>query len=785
MREVIIVFHNHVDPVWARGFEESVYNGKFLTRGYMEIFDWMVDSFMNLEKEGFHYSEGQVLFWEKYLERHPDQEENIRRLVREGKLEFLMQGYLNSDTNYIPAEGIVRNFLLAQPFYKKYGEGYPVNQGFLWDEFGSSANLPQILKQFGANRVGGTKYRPCLEKYWVGIDGSKLPCIDEKLGSCNLDTAPILYVCARHPHCPKCGGYGCKECEGRGMINRHPFRKKEVLDILEQAAELQEDKHFILIGGEEVLPDPCITQAVAELNEKHQGEIQFRFGTLREYWECFGAEYEKEEKHYGEFQKDLNPVNQGGYLTRIEEKQRVRKAVYAMLQAEAAYAATLFQNKEQPKMPEQFEQAWKYLVLNMHHDAISGAHVDGAHKELMSYLKESEQIAAQYYVPEWNGHAVQKKVFKEKDQIHYKKLGRFDIAYDLRGMIHVLSEGEDVFGNYKQTITAPRTFEEPVRIGELFLQDDFGDVYGTYLFGEAIGLGQYHYGVMEEERAIIWRGNREVCDPAAPKVQWETRVEISEDGNRLNFTVKLDTDMENKRISVWIPVNDPDSKMAVYEIPFGFLEREFLTAAKAQEEIKNYFVPSLYEKTAVLPTGDYPTLHWIRHDITEERGVAVLNKGLPCNRYEPGCIVLGLIRTPQMQGVTVMPNADEVWDIQGAKSAGEHEFEFSVFPYYEKVTNGQLTRLGYRYNNAELPVPFQVEGELQVTAFKVAEDEKGFILRVFETEGKDSEMKITYTENHRTSVVMANEEEMDNMVVDGKEFHYQLHKHEILTLRIQ
>ena len=782
--EVVIIFHNHVDPVWARCFEDNAYNGQFLTRSYMDIFEWMLEEFIKLSGQGFCYSEGQVVFWEKYLERNPEKEEMIRKLVREGNLEFLLQGFLTCDTNYVPAEGIIRNYLLAQPFYKKYGEGKPVKQAFLWDAFGSGANLPQILKQFGADRVGGTKYRPCLEDYWVGIDGSSLPCIDRRLGSCNLNEKPILYVCARHPHCPVCGGYGCESCNGRGMLNKHPFRKEEVLEVLEQCASLQGKKKFVLIGGEEVIPDECIPEAVNELNEKYRDKAEFRFGLLQEFWEEYRQEYQAVGDDHTEPGKELNPVNQGGYLTRIENKQRIRRAVYLLLQGEAAYASELFKSGEKPHAPKDMQRAWKYLLMNMHHDAVSGAHIDFAQRELMDYLKEGEKIAASYYKGGKYGHIFERKSLLSKDGVHSKKLGQLEIKFDLQGIVSVTKGQEDLFGRFIHKLTAPRSGEEEVRIGELIIQDDIGDLYGTYLLGEYICLGKYHYCVMEEKNAIIWRGMRKTGDTSAPMLEWETRAEASNDGKRLDFTVRLNAEMSNKRVSVIIPVNDYSSDKAVYEIPFGFIERRYLTREEAEEEIRDYYVPSQYERTAILPLGDYPALHWIHHEISPETGVAVFNKGLPCNSYMPGCFILGLMRTPQLQGVTVMPHADEMWDITGVKSPGENIFEFSIYPHWEAVSNGELTKIGYRYNDAEIKVPFCIEGNAQVSAFKVAEDEKGFILRVFETEGCDSPIRIIYEGRRCTTVTKANEEVREEKI-EGSEFSYVLHKHEILSLRIE
>lgn len=781
-REVIAVFHNHIDPQWARCFDRPAYNGFFLTPSYMDIFSWLTEAFMELADDGFCFSEGQVYFWETYLKRHPEREAEIKKLLKEGKLEFLMQGLLVCDTNYAPAEGIIRNFLLAEPFYQRMAGKEHSRQGFVWDAFGSSANLPQILKLCGANRVGGTKYRPCLHDVWVGIDGTALPCIDWQLGSCNLAHAPILYECARHPHCPACNGYGCEECNGRGMLNIHPFQKEEVLEILRMSADYGEEKRFVLIGGEETVPDACILEAMRELNQSYQGEVSFRFGTFDEFWDYHHSKYEAALKQAVQPTEDLNPVNLGGYLTRIENKQRSREVCYALIQAEAAAARRFWNESESFINPGELEHAWKNLILNIHHDSIAGAHIDCGQNELMDLLDESERIA---YCYDYRKAPVKKPsgVIREKEFRAVKQLGKLRVTYDRKGILSIIKDGKDLFGTFLHRMGAPRFCEEEVRIGELMLQNDIGDFYGTYMLEDSICLGKFHYAVQEDDNAILWYGERNVHEYAASKLKWQVLVTPSADGERLDFTVDVDWNTSNKRLSVLIPVNDYNSCEAVWEIPYGYLKREFDPAVDQSEAIRPYHVPSRYETTAIKPSGDYPALHWVRHDIDETCGVAVLNRGLPCNKWEPGCFTLGLMRSPSLQGVTVMPHADEMWDIDDAREAGKHRFEFSVLPYTSPMSFHELTKLGYEYNRAGLELPFSVTGNAVITAFKVAESGDGVILRLYESEGQTSPVSVDFGEECSVMVVSPLEEMIDEAIT-ASNYQAVLHKHEILTLKI-
>ena len=60
--------------------------------------------------------------------------------------------------------------------------------------------------------------------------------------------------------------------------------KESVKETLLKAAEYGEKKKFVLIGGEEALPNSDIVDAVEELNTDYKGDVHFRFGTIEEFW---------------------------------------------------------------------------------------------------------------------------------------------------------------------------------------------------------------------------------------------------------------------------------------------------------------------------------------------------------------------------------------------------------------------------------------------------------------------------------------------------------------------
>ena len=786
-REVVVIFHDHLDPVWARCNDRPYQYNRIILRSYADVCDWIIQDYMKLADEGFVFSEGQAIIWETYMRRHPEDADKLKRLIEKGNLEFMRQGMSTVDSNYSPAEGIIRNHLLAEPFYQEMcGEDYwATKQAFLWDAFGNSANMPQILKLLDVEVIGGTKYRLCPGDWWVGIDGTKLPCIDQIFSSYNRVEDPILYVLSRHPHCPECNGAGCEKCGGRGIINEHPYKKERVLETLEKTASFNEEKKFVMIGGEETIPDHSIIEAINELNEKYANQVTFRFGTMKEFWEYYKDYYLSVKENYDIPTEDLNPVNQGAYVAKIRCKQRAHEVGAALIQAEAAKAKEHWEKGTLAAPPEDLTLGWKDLVFGLHHDAISGAHIDGCDDELMQILDEGESIAhnyvcrSKYRVPRLG------KDMSKAGKV-CKQMGKLEVIYDKKGIVSVVKDGKDVFGNYTyKGLSYTGTESRSVRIGELTMQDDWGDFHNTFVSGEPILLGDYHYYVSEGENYIWWRGAREVMDPRCPKLIWDVYVTVSDDGEKLQFSVDMDWSTSNKRIRAIIPVNDRNSMTSIWGIPFGYIERSFDPNKKYEAPVADHesMTTAEYDFRAICPVGDFPADHWTAHAIDEESGVCLFNKGTPCVKWLPGCFELSLLRSPQMEGITILPHVEEFWDVSGILDSGKHHFEFAIYPYTTGASYSEFAKYGYRYCDATPELPFDVTGDVVVTAFKMAEDGNGFILRFYEANGLDGKVVISFEESRTVQSVNLLEKPLGE-VNQGCVIELNVHPHEIVTLRI-
>lgn len=727
-KDVLLVAHNHFDPTWRRCFDvDASFNGQTV-RSYADVEELCFDSWLKLADRGYTYSEGQAAVLEKYLQRNPAKADRLKDLIRKGRFAVMLAGQTVQDSNMPTAEGLIRNFLTAMPLYRELaGEDHPgLKLAWLEDAFGNSPNYPQVLRGVGAEVACVTSYRKCPEMVWVGIDGTKILCYDHP-------PTGGLSDCAKHPPCGACAGTGCGVCNNTGMTIAPGFDIKALRKVLQEAIDSAGPWAVVGLGAEELLPDPAVADLVDQMNAENSGKTVIRFATPIDVYTL--KKPLLEEYAAGRDDKpteDLNPAMPGCYVSRARIKQRIRRISYRLIRAEAISASSSWRAGSPVRMPDDLNEAWKKIAFCQFHDAITGTHIDSAYRELMEML-DIAMATAEQYVP--HRHCHRQLCFQPLEgEIGHARLGKSEIEFDRVGIRSIKKCNRDVFGQ-----RAYGKVRRPWRVGELALDADFGDAWGQRI--EPLGgmvknqsmvqLGDFHTSVEVAEGAIRWRGTYTGGDPKVRRLAWNTTVMPSADGRRLEFSTHVDWDTASRRLKVMVPVESAGDT-ATWEVPFGFIDRRF------EPEKINY---SQWKAN----TMEFPALHWVRKEIDTGCGVAVLNRGLPCHRWMPGLLELSLVRSPEWMFCVVEPVNYEFWDIDGQRDAGPHVFDYAIWPYIHGLTMGDLVRAGYEYNMySPMDIPFKVEGDVVVTAWKPAQSGAGWILRMQDASGVGTAAKLAF-----------------------------------------
>lgn len=415
MKKLYIFARNHMDPSWRRCFTDHfTYKGDVI-HPYADIEESLIRQGIEFaERYGYKYAIEQSISVKRFLERNPDLAERFARLVREGKIELLGGGECVIDYNMVCGESIYRTHYYSIQYYERTF-GVKPRYADLPDTFGLSAQLPQILRQFGYEAL--TQYDRVFQghkPYWRGLNGD-LILIEPASG-----IADQLYGnFYKYTACPACHGDGCPVCGGSGIdysynfschdregewLNKpftpeNPSSLTKTLDgYLAQFAQEGKEECAIYVQSEETLHDPRFPQYLQEVAAKHGFAVEFL--THAEVVEHFAGAY-LEALRRGQVDESLvdersegNPMATGCLVSRIEIKKKNRMLEQLLLAAEKA-AALYLPGEQFPRG--KLERLWNLMAFIQFHDCITASHTDASYQELLRLCRDVHLGATQIY----------------------------------------------------------------------------------------------------------------------------------------------------------------------------------------------------------------------------------------------------------------------------------------------------------------------------------------------------------------------------------------------------
>jgi alpha-mannosidase len=130
------------------------------------------------ERPDYRFVLDQVAYVKPFLERYPDQERDFRRFLAEGRLQLVGGLDVMPDVNMPGGETFIRQMQYGKQYYREK-LGIEVTTGWLVDTFGHHGQMPQLLslagyKSFWFSRGVPRADHPS-EFLWEGIDGTRIP----------------------------------------------------------------------------------------------------------------------------------------------------------------------------------------------------------------------------------------------------------------------------------------------------------------------------------------------------------------------------------------------------------------------------------------------------------------------------------------------------------------------------------------------------------------------------------------------------------------------------------
>jgi alpha-mannosidase len=360
-----IVSHSHWDREWYFPFE----------RFRAMLVDMIEDLLDLMEKDPEFKSytlDGQVAAVMDFLETRPDRAETIRRLVEEKKL-FIGPWYILNDEFLSSGESHIRNLSLGFRLGQRFGGVMPI--GYIPDQFGHIAQMPQILRGFGIDSAliyrgfGGEPGQEHSEYWWISPDGTRV----------------LMHHLPRDGY--SAGYFGSTD---ETVIFQKFDRLRKELD-----SRAITSQRLFFNGGDHHWPDTEVTTALRQLRTRYDAE--FKHSNFPDFFAAVKDELGTSatlprldgETRFG-FRYAFAVLG-GVFSSRMYLKQMNAECEMLLeryLEPLNVLAVVMGFRSRTP----QIEQAWKYVIQNQDHDAICGTSVDEVHREMVVRYSKARQI---------------------------------------------------------------------------------------------------------------------------------------------------------------------------------------------------------------------------------------------------------------------------------------------------------------------------------------------------------------------------------------------------------
>jgi alpha-mannosidase len=388
-----MVSHFHYDPVWwdTQGqFAEARLSlpdedGQMPdVRAAFELVSAHLDKAR--KDSDYKFVLAEIDYLKPYFDAFPQDRQDLRALLAEGRVEIVGGNYNEPSTNLISAEAIIRNAVYGMGFQRDVFGGDP-RSAWMLDVFGHDPGYPGLMAAAGltssawargpfhqwgpagADGGGVRRMQFSTEFEWISPDGHGLltSYMAHHYGAgWRLHTLPDLQAA---------------EAEAYGQ-----FRA---------LAQVAATRNVLLpVGSDHVIPARWVTDIHRDWNQRY---VWPRFATAlpREFFDAVRAEAGSGGSAGAWITpqtRDMNPVYTGKDVSYIDTKQAQRAIETAV--AEAERLGTMAWLAGAPFPHAALDKAWRLLAFGAHHDGITGVESDQVYLDLLGSWREAWELGS-------------------------------------------------------------------------------------------------------------------------------------------------------------------------------------------------------------------------------------------------------------------------------------------------------------------------------------------------------------------------------------------------------
>ena len=341
--------HAHIDTAWLWPVRETVRKCARTFSSQLALIEKYPD---------YVFGASQPQHYQFVKDNYPELYQRVKQAVEEGRWEPQGGMWVEADCNVPSGESLIRQILYGKNFFRDEF-GVEVDNVWLPDVFGYSANLPQIMarsgiKYFLTQKISWSQFSefPHHTFLWQGIDGSEVLT-----------------------HFPPENTYNSQLSTKYLVPGRDNFKEKDFID------------EFISLFGvgdggggpkEENLEYGLRMQDL-------EGSPRVKFGKACDFF----ARLEGYRGKLAQVTGELYVENHRGTLTTQARLKKLNRRLENMLNWTEKINACL---PVEDYPAEQIDWAWKKLLLNQFHDIIPGSSITEVYKTSEQELSDGLQV---------------------------------------------------------------------------------------------------------------------------------------------------------------------------------------------------------------------------------------------------------------------------------------------------------------------------------------------------------------------------------------------------------
>jgi alpha-mannosidase len=382
-----MVSHFHYDPVWwntQRGFTEvwqrlpDVPKVDKLRPAFVRTAFDLVRAHIDAARldDDYRFVLAEIDYLKPYWDVFPEDRDDLRRMLREGRVELVGGMYNEPNTNLTHPESTIRNTGFGVEYQRDVLGGDP-RTAWMLDVFGHDPAFPGLMADAGltsSSWARGPFHHIGPRRHTGDITRMQFPSEFEWISPSGRGLATA---------------YMANHYVAGWDVERKETLEEALAEAYAQYRSLRSvaaTRNVMLpVGHDHNIPSRWCTEIHREWAKRYVWP-RFVMGLPRDFFAAVRASG----RQLSPQTRDMNPVYTGKDVSYIDTKQAQRAIETIVLDAERLGTLAALLGTGYPQS--QLDKAWRLLAYGAHHDAVTGTESDQVYLDLLAGWREAYEL---------------------------------------------------------------------------------------------------------------------------------------------------------------------------------------------------------------------------------------------------------------------------------------------------------------------------------------------------------------------------------------------------------